>query len=238
MRFRRLLVLFLRGEDRCGQHRVGLNAQTLRVVLAVHREHHAVHARCHEAAAAGPLPTTAGAAGATARAAAARQVPRDAVQARLVLWPQCRHRLAGVVQHLQRHALLGFLTEGVVDLRPTRRVVADPVAAAGAVDRAALRLRPPARRRHRLEQFDVLLRRCRLQLPQGRNVEHPQAAAVRRRHHLAGRRVLGEIVDRHGRQVVVDLRPRLAAVERHERRELGTEVQHVLVLDVLAQAAG
>ena len=74
-------------------------------------------------------------------------------------------------------------------------------------------------------------------LPQRRHVENPQAAAVRGGDDLAGRRVNGDFVDRHRRQVVVDLRPRTAAIERREQRELGAAVEQIRVLDVLAQTA-
>ena len=48
---------------------------------------------------------------------------------------------------------------------------------------------------------------------------------------------LREVVDGDRRQVVVDLRPRLAPVDRGPDAELGAEVEQVGVLDVLAQAA-
>ena len=60
---------------------------------------------------------------------------------------------------------------------------------------------------------------------------------MRRHDDFSGGRVQGKLVDRDRRQVVVDLRPRRAAVGRGERAELSADEQQGRVLDVLPQHA-
>src|SRR5207244_3485310 len=69
------------------------------------------------------------------------------------------------------------------------------------------------------------------------DVQDPQAAAVSGRHDLPSGWVDGKVVHGHGRQIIVDLGPVVAAVARYPNRELGADEKQIAVLDILAQTA-
>ena len=143
---------------------------------------------------------------------------------------------AGMIHDLER-GRPRFVRERVIDLRSRRRVLAEELALGAGEHALASLLHAPADHAVGLVQVHVVLEHRRRHLPERRHVQHPEAAAVGRGHQLAGSWMLGEFMDRDRRQVIVQLRPRDAAVGRHPGSELGADVEKVRVLDILAADA-
>ena len=66
-------------------------------------------------------------------------------------------------------------------------------------------------------------------------IEDPERAAVGCENHRVVPRVQRDLVDANRRQVGLQARPALRAIDRHEQPRLRAGVQHVLVLQVLGQ---
>src|SRR5262249_43999952 len=163
------------------------------------------------------------------------QVPGHTVHARLGLCVQFTGELAGEVDDLQ-FDLFRFLADRIENGRTIKRVVADDLPL-GAVEHAAIGLDTTPVGSGRSEQVSLRFDHVSRDLPQRHAVEHPNASAVRGDDQVAGRRVLGDFVDRNRRQVIVRLRPGTAAVGGHIEAELRTDVENILILNVFTANA-
>src|SRR5262245_32244689 len=148
-----LFVLSVRGAYILRSVGVGLDAEALGILLAVHDQHHAVRPGRDRPAGRAEAAARRLTRGAVAAAAlGAGQVPGQAVQPRLAAAGQLAQQ--GAVDVVDADVdLLHPVAEGVVDLRPRRRVLAGEAA----VGPAAARLRLPADHRVRLVQAGLLL---------------------------------------------------------------------------------
>ncbi len=146
------------------------------------------------------------------------------------------HVLAGRVGNLQLDAL-DLILEVPRDDRRLRRVLAEERLVAPELIVAVACRAPEHRGRRRREQLRARRRRQRRRVLLDRLevVEDPDRAAVRGEEHRVVARVQRDLVDPHRRQVGLQPLPALAAIERHEEARLGSEIEHVGILQILGQ---
>src|SRR5207302_8051377 len=125
----------------------------------------------------------------------AGHVPDGRMQAWTRFGLELADLLAREVEDLQGR-FVGFPGERVKNRASGGRVLADEMSRSGPVERVAFRLAAPADNGVGLVQVYLRFHDFRRHLPQGRDVEHPEAADVRGGDYFAGRGVNGELV--HG----------------------------------------